>query len=186
MKIVLGSASPRRAELLEKMGYSFEIRVADTDENFPESLASKEVAAFISKQKASALLPSLQSDELLICADTVVIVDNQILGKPENELAAKEMLRQLSGKKHEVMTGVTVASHQNEVTFSDTTFVEFMDLSEEEIEFYIHKYQPFDKAGSYGIQEWIGMIGIRSIQGSYTNVMGLPTHALYSVLKNWI
>lgn len=185
MKIILGSASPRRAELLEQMGFTYEIRVANTDELYPETLAAEDVAGYISKQKADALLPSLQTDELLICADTVVIIDDIILGKPANKLEAKHMLQRLSGKKHIVMTGVTVASKIKSTTFSDTTFVEFAPLSESEIDFYIEQYQPFDKAGSYGIQEWIGMIGITSIQGSYTNVMGLPTRALYQVLKNW-
>jgi len=185
MKIILGSASPRRAELLGQMGRTFEIRVANTNEHFPESLAAEEVAGFISKQKATALLPSLHSNEILICADTVVIVDGNILGKPLNSWDAQQMLQRLSGKKHKVITGVTVATLFKSSTFSETTLVEFAPLSESEIHFYIERYQPFDKAGAYGIQEWMGMIGITTIQGSYTNVMGLPTQKLYQELKKW-
>lgn len=182
-KIILGSGSPRRKELLAALGYNFEVRTKDTDESYPIAMSCEEVPVYLAKQKAAALLPELQEDELLICADTVVILDNQILGKPANKDEASEMLNFLSGKTHKVITGVFIGDSKQEVIFSDTTEVTFNSLSENQINYYIENYQPFDKAGSYGIQEWIGFIGVASITGTYANVMGLPTHEIFAVLS---
>jgi septum formation protein len=182
-KIILGSGSPRRKELLAALGYNFEVRTKDTDESYPTAMSCEEVPVYLAKQKAAALLPELQEDELLICADTVVILDNQILGKPANKDEASEMLNFLSGKTHKVITGVFIGDSKQEVIFSDTTEVTFNSLSENQINYYIENYQPFDKAGSYGIQEWIGFIGVASITGTYANVMGLPTHEIFAVLS---
>jgi septum formation protein len=183
-KIILGSGSPRRKELLAALGYNFEVRTKDTDESYPISMSCKEVPTFLAKQKAIALLPHLQEDELLICADTVVILDNQILGKPANKEEASKMLNLLSGKTHNVITGVFIGDSKQEEVFSETTEVTFNTLNENQINYYIENYQPFDKAGSYGIQEWIGFIGVASITGTYANVMGLPTHKLFAILSN--
>lgn len=178
-KIILGSGSPRRKELLAALGYIFEVRTKNTDENYPTAMSCEEVPVYLAKQKAAALLPELQEDELLICADTVVILDNQILGKPSNKKEASDMLNQLSGQTHNVITGVFIGDTCQEVVFSDITEVTFNTLTEDQINYYIENYQPFDKAGSYGIQEWIGFIGVASITGTYANVMGLPTQKVF-------
>ncbi len=183
-KIILGSGSPRRKELLAALGYSFEVRTKDTDESYPTTMSCEEVPTFLAKQKAAALLSELNEDELLICADTVVILNNQILGKPANKEEATKMLNLLSGKTHKVITGVFLSDSKQEEIFSETTEVTFNTLTENQINYYIDNYQPFDKAGSYGIQEWIGFIGVASITGTYANVMGLPTHKIFAVLSN--
>ena len=185
-KIVLGSKSPRRQELLEGIGIDFTIRTKDTDESYPSDLNPLDIPVYIAQNKANALIEELASDEIIICADTVVIVDNIILGKPNNEKEAIEMLQLLSGKTHSVTTGVVIASSEKTTSFNSTTEVTFKDLSEEEINYYIENYKPFDKAGSYGIQEWIGFIGVTSIKGSYFNVVGLPIHEVYNELNNFI
>lgn len=184
MKLILGSKSPRRQQLLHEMGYSFEVRAKDTDESYPDHLLPHEIAIHISVQKANALKEEMKQDEVLITADTIVCVDNLILGKPENEKEAISMLRKLSGKSHSVITAVSIAS-QSEIS-SDycETIVYVKDLSREEIIGYIKNYQPFDKAGAYGIQEWFGAIAVEKITGSYNNVVGLPTHLVYRMLKN--
>lgn len=181
-KIILGSGSPRRKELLANLGFTFEVRTKDTDESYPSKMTCEEVPTFLAKQKANALLPELSNDELLICADTVVILDNQILGKPANKEEAIAMLNSLSGNKHDVITGVFIGNSKKQLVFSEKTAVTFNKLSQTDINHYIDNYQPFDKAGSYGIQEWIGAIGITKIIGSYANVMGLPTHKVYELL----
>lgn len=181
-KIILGSGSPRRKELLANLGFTFEVRTKDTDESYPSKMTCEEVPTFLAKQKANALLPELSSNELLICADTVVILDNQILGKPANKEEAIAMLNSLSGNKHDVITGVFIGNSKKQLVFSEKTAVTFNKLSQTDINHYIDNYQPFDKAGSYGIQEWIGAIGITKIIGSYANVMGLPTHKVYELL----
>lgn len=181
-KIILGSGSPRRKELLANLGFTFEVRTKDTDESYPSKMTCEEVPTFLAKQKANALLPELSSNELLICADTVVILDNQILGKPANKEEAITMLNSLSGNKHDVITGVFIGNSKKQLVFSEKTAVTFNKLSQTDIIHYIDNYQPFDKAGSYGIQEWIGAIGITKIIGSYANVMGLPTHKVYELL----
>jgi septum formation protein len=184
-KIILGSKSPRRKELLEGLGYTFEIRTKDTDESYPSTIPSLEVAKFIALQKASALISDLKSDEIVLCADTVVIVDDQILGKPHTSDEAIQMLDQLSGKTHFVNTGVVIASTTKKVQFDVTTKVCFKSLSTAEIEYYVENYKPYDKAGSYGIQEWIGYIGVSSIEGSYFNVVGLPTFEVNQALLDF-
>lgn len=184
-KLILGSKSPRRQELLRGLNYDFEIRTKETDEAYPENLSAETVPEYLSNKKAQALIPDLETDELLITSDTLVIVNNEILGKPKDIVEAKEMLLKLSGKNHKVVTGVTLASSEKKHSFSVATTVFFKKLENSEIEFYIKKYKPFDKAGSYGIQEWIGYIGIEKIEGSYFNVMGLPVFELWEELKRF-
>ena len=184
-KIILGSKSPRRKELLAGLGISFTIKTKDTDESYPENLSPIDVPVYIARKKSDALRDELKNDEVIICADTVVIIDNTILGKPRNEEEAKKMLQLLSGKTHFVTTGVVIASNSNTKSFHSTTEVTFKDLSEVEIDYYIKNYKPYDKAGSYGIQEWIGFIGVTSIKGSYFNVVGLPIQELYENLLNF-
>lgn len=182
-QLVLGSKSPRRQELLKGMGFDFELRTKETAEDYPSDLPCDEVAGYLANIKADALLPTLSSHELLVTSDTVVIIDNQVLGKPNNSEEALHMLAQLSGKTHRVITGVHLATLQLRATFSVTTEVSFYPMDVKEMQHYISNYQPFDKAGSYGIQEWIGFIGIEKMNGSYYNVMGLPTAELWQKLK---
>ncbi len=182
-KILLASQSPRRQELLKGLDIDFEIVKIEADESFPEHLVREEITEFISKTKSESFRP-LDSDEILITADTLVWLENEILGKPKNQEEAIEMLSLLSDSTHEVFTSVTVKSIRNIITFSDTTQVTFSAISEDEINYYIENYKPFDKAGAYGIQEWIGFAKISRIQGCYYNVMGLPLHKLYSVLES--
>lgn len=181
-RLILGSKSPRRQELLKSLGFDFEVRVNPVDESFPADLPVNDLAEFIAKKKAEAF-DSLAEDELVITSDTVVVCDGKPLAKPANTDEAKAMLQLLSGKTHQVITGVCLKSNSKVVSFSETTQVHFDDLSEEAIDYYIQKYQPFDKAGAYGIQEWIGMIGIKGIEGDYYNVMGLPMYRVYKELK---
>ena len=185
MKLILGSKSPRRKELLAGLGFDFEVRTKETDESFPAEMQPNDVALYIASKKAVELVSELTEEELLICADTVVIIDSTILGKPESREEAIGMLRALSGKTHSVITGVVLVSLKKEVRLSVATSVVFNSLGLEEIENYIDTYQPFDKAGSYGIQEWIGYAAIERIEGSYTNVVGLPTHEVYQALKQF-
>ena len=183
-RLILASNSPRRKELLAGLGYPFEVRVlSGIDESYPATLPVGEVARFIAKKKADAYRQIISSEELVITADTVVIVGNEILGKPRDEADAVRMLRLLSGKTHQVMTGVCLLTTAQTHCFDVTTDVTFKMLTDEEIRFYVTQYKPFDKAGAYGIQEWIGYIGVTSLQGSYYNVMGLPVQRIYSELK---
>lgn len=182
-RIILGSKSPRRKELLAALNISFTQKTKDTDESFSKDLPVEDVAAFLAQKKAEALASELQVNELLICSDTTVVLDGLILNKAANAEEAKRMLEALSGKKHEVITGVCLKSLEKEQVFSVSTLVYFKNLSEKEIDFYINEYQPFDKAGAYGIQEWIGMIGVEKIEGDFYNVMGLPLEKLYEALK---
>jgi septum formation protein len=183
--IILGSGSPRRKELLTQLGYSFQVRKANTDEIAPSHYNGSETAVFLAIQKADALKPTLQQDELLITADTEVWKDNIRFGKPDSIESAKEMLRSLSGESHDVITGICVCDQKKTISLSVTTKVFFKTLSEEEIDHYTQVYQPLDKAGAYGIQEWIGLIGIEKIEGSYFNVVGLPVFELSEILMNW-
>lgn len=184
--ILLASNSPRRKELLAGLDIAFEVRVIPgIDESYPESLSPGETPLYIAAKKAEAYLPSMNNDTLLITADTIVWADNKILGKPENKAHAVEILRILSGKTHEVITGVCIITNEKQVSFSVSSFVTFATLTDDEIVYYIEKYRPFDKAGAYGIQEWIGYIGIESITGSFYNVMGLPVQRLYKELKHF-
>ena len=184
--IVLGSKSPRRKELLSGLGIQFEIRTLDTNEDYPDSLNNREVPRFLAKLKADALLDSLKSNEILITSDTIVLLENEILGKPTDANQAFEMLRKLSGKFHEVITGVHLLSKEKSKSFQVVTNVYFKELSDSQINYYIGNYKPFDKAGGYGIQEWIGYVGISKIEGSYFNVVGLPVAELYDELKLFI
>lgn len=187
MRIILGSASPRRKELLGAMGYEFEVLTADIDESYPEELEKEAIAIYIAEQKAKALLPYLNTKTaLLICADTIVCLENEVLGKPISPDDAKLMLRKLSGKTHEVFTGVVIQNQEQKNSFFDRTAVTFKILSDSEIDYYVDHFKPFDKAGSYGIQDWVGMVGVEKIEGSYTNVMGLPTSKLYEEMAIFI
>ncbi len=184
-QLVLGSKSPRRQELLEGMGFDFDVRTKDTDERFPDSLSPKEVPLYLAALKANALIDELKQGEVLITSDTIVLLDNEILGKPTSPANAKEMLRKLASNNHEVITGVHLKSLEKSHSFSVSTKVFFKPLTEEMIDFYIENYNPFDKAGSYGIQEWIGFVGIDRIEGSYFNVVGLPVAELWDALNNF-
>jgi septum formation protein len=180
----LASNSPRRKELLAGLGMPFEVKVLkDIDESYPEDLPVSEVALYIAGKKADAYRDTLADDELVITADTVVIVGDEILGKPVDEADAARMLRLLSGRTHQVTTGVCMLTTTQERRFAVTTNVTFKELSDEEIHYYISHYKPFDKAGAYGIQEWIGYIGVTGLQGSYYNVMGLPVQRIYETLR---
>jgi septum formation protein len=184
-KLVLASKSPRRNELLKGLGVEFTVRTKDTDESFPSDMDPFEVAGFLSKKKADAFFPELEKDEILITADTVVILDGKILNKPADKKEAFEMIASLSGKVHHVVTGITIGSGSNHVTLQDAVIVHFKDLTTDEINYYIDKFQPFDKAGAYGIQEWIGYVAVDRIQGSFYTVMGLPVHLVYRELKTF-
>lgn len=178
LKIILASASPRRKELLAGLDLDFEVKVIKgVSESYPENLRAEEVPQYISREKAAAY--QVADDELLLTADTVVIVDNTILGKPRDADDARRMLRLISGRTHQVVTGVTLTTAKAQKTFAVTTDVAFRKLADDEIDYYIAHYRPFDKAGAYGIQEWIGYIGVTSIHGSYYNVMGLPVQRIY-------
>ncbi len=183
MEIILGSGSPRRKELLKQLGFEFSVMISDIDESFDSLMPAADVAPFLAKLKSNALKESIGADQLLICCDTVVIESNKILGKPQDVSEASRTLIQLSGKKHKVMSAVCLVYNNQVIEFNDTTEIEFKVFSTEEIDYYIKAYEPYDKAGSYGIQEWIGHIGAIKIEGSYTNVMGLPTHKLYQEIK---
>ena len=182
-KLILASNSPRRKELLAGLGVPFEVRVLqDIDEHYPESLPVNEVARYIAKEKADAYRRIVAPDELIITADTVVIVGDEILGKPVDEADAVRMLKLLSGRTHQVTTGVCLLTAEKERCFDVTTDVTFKTLTDEEIHYYVNRYRPFDKAGAYGIQEWIGYIGVTGLNGSYYNVMGLPVQRIYQEL----
>lgn len=181
--LILGSQSPRRKKLLAGLDLPFDIRVIETEENFPAEMPVEEVAVYLAKIKGEAHLSQLAQNELVLTSDTVVISDNQILGKPKSREEALKMLTLLSGKAHEVVTGVHLLTLEKSISFSDTTKVFFKKMDAEEIVYYVDKYKPFDKAGSYGIQEWIGYALIEKIEGSYFNVMGLPVARLYDELK---
>ena len=186
MNIVLASNSPRRRELLAGLGIEFEVRVLpDIDESYPADLPVMQIAEYIAHEKASAYLLTMKDNDLVITADTVVIIGNEVLGKPKDEEDAKRMLRLISGKTHQVVTGVCLTTTKQQRHFSVSTDVTFKDLPENEKNYYITKYKPFDKAGAYGIQEWIGYVGVTSLNGSYFNVMGLPVQKLWEELKRY-
>ena len=184
--IILASNSPRRKELLAGLDLEFEVRVLqDIDESYPNYLPTQKLAEFISKKKADAYLTTIADNELVITADTVVILGNEVMGKPHDEADAKRMLGELSGQTHQVATGVTLSTKERQISFSVVTDVTFKPLSADEINYYVQTYHPMDKAGSYGIQEWIGYIGVTALKGSYFNVMGLPVQRIYEALKNF-
>lgn len=181
MKIILASNSPRRNELLGGLGVDFEVKVMKcVDEAYPDTLPAKDVAEYISREKASVY--DVADDELVITADTVVIVGDDILGKPKDADDAHRMLREISGRTHQVVTGVCLTTAKEQRSFSVVTDVTFKQLSDEEIDFYIRNHRPYDKAGAYGIQEWIGYIGVTGLNGSYYNVMGFPVQRVYEEL----
>lgn len=183
-RLLLASASPRRRQLLSAIWPDVEIvTLHNVNENYPVNLPPERVASFLSRKKAESYLSELQPDDILITADTVVVNRNMVVGKPSSPAEATRMLAQLSGHTHKVITGVTIAAGKRMETFDVTTEVDFDELTADEIGFYIDEFKPFDKAGSYGIQEWIGYIGIKAIRGDFYNVMGLPVNALYSRLK---
>lgn len=184
LPIILASKSPRRQELLTAMNLKFDVVLKEVDESFPDSLLPAEIAVYISEKKASAFNEEVK-DTIVITADTIVAYQGEILGKPEDELHATEMLRKLSGTNHQVYTGVSLSMNGHMHSFYDVTEVFFNVLSEEQISFYIKNYKPFDKAGSYGIQDWLGYVAVEKIIGSYTNVMGLPTEKLYKALSGF-
>ncbi|MCY0969011.1 Maf family protein [Chryseobacterium wangxinyae] len=182
MKILLASQSPRRKELLSSLGFDFEVVKIDCEEILPKNIEIENSAAYLSELKADAFR-KLESDEVLITADTIVAIDEHILGKPKDEADAKNMLQKLSGKTHQVFTGITIKTLDKTVTETDVADVEFDEISENEIDFYLKNYKPFDKAGSYGIQEWLGMAKIKKLNGSFYTIMGLPTHLVYKILN---
>jgi septum formation protein len=185
-RIILASRSPRRQQLLGQMGIKFEVVQHEFDETYPSELKGEGIARFISKNKSDSLRGELNKDEICITADTIVWCDNAVLGKPRDPGEAFSMLVKISGKTHEVITAVTIVSKEKEVTFADSTKVTFEKLSKEEIEFYVGHFKPYDKAGAYGIQEWIGIIACSRIEGSFFNVVGLPVQKLYIELKKFI
>ena len=185
-KIILASNSPRRKELLAGIDVDFEVRIiADIDESYPEDLPTREIAEHIALKKAAAYRQTMGADELVITADTVVILGDEVMGKPKDEADACRMLRELSGQTHQVITGVALSTRLQQRHFSVETDVTFKELTDEEINYYVKAYRPFDKAGAYGIQEWIGHIGVTALHGSYFNVMGLPVQRIYEALRNF-
>ena len=185
MKIILASASPRRKELLAGLDIEFEVRLLPgIDESYPANLPTGKIAEYIACEKAAAYNGEIGDDEVLLTADTIVVVDDKVLGKPVDADDARRMLSMISGKTHQVITGVCLSTREKTHSFSVETDVTFKILENDEIDYYIENYKPFDKAGAYGIQEWIGYIGVESIKGSYFNVMGLPVQRIYKELKN--
>jgi septum formation protein len=183
--LILASGSPRRQLFLKELDLDFEIRLKDIDEHYPSHLNGTEITDYLAKLKATPFLEELKENDLLITSDTIVWLNNKALGKPKNTADAKQMLHQLSGKKHEVISSFCITSKKNQIVKNEITQVYFSELTAEEIDYYVEKYQPFDKAGSYGIQEWIGYIGIDKIEGSFFNVMGFPIKLFYNELKNF-
>jgi len=184
--IVLASKSPRRKQLLKEAGFTFRVQALDVDESFPDTLPKQEVAAYIAEKKARASKHFLQPGEVMITADSVVILQNTIYEKPQDRADAIRILQALSGNKHQVITGVCLLNQEKHQTFSGVSEVSLEPLSQAEIEYYINTYQPFDKAGSYAIQEWIGHCKISRIEGLYTNIMGLPVELVYQHLQHFL
>ena len=184
--IILASNSPRRKELLAGLDIPFDVRVIDgIDESYPDDLATHGIAQYISQKKAAAYRLSMASDELVITADTIVVLGTHVMGKPHDAAEAQAMLRELSGRTHQVITGVTLTTTDRQTSFSVITDVTFKAFTDDEIDYYVSNYCPFDKAGAYGIQEWIGHIGVTALNGSYFNVMGLPVQRIYEALKTF-
>ncbi|MCU0461170.1 MAG: Maf family nucleotide pyrophosphatase [Bacteroidales bacterium] len=185
-RIILASRSPRRQQLLRELGLKFDVVVRDFNETYPDSLRAEEIAEYLSSIKAENFRGEISDNEIVITADTIVWCNGRVLGKPENHNDARNMIRQLSGVTHEVITGVTLFSLKKKNTFSESTKVTFEKLTNSEIDFYIEHYKPYDKAGAYGIQEWIGVAACSRIEGSYFNVVGLPVQKLYRELKEFL
>lgn len=184
-EIILASGSPRRQNFFKELGIPFTIDVRPVNEIYPEYLPPKEIAEYLAKLKADSFKKDLSERQILITGDTIVF-NGEILGKPASAVEAKKMIRSLSGKAHQVITAVCLTGKHHQKVFSDVTKVHFRELSDTEIDFYVEQYKPFDKAGAYAIQEWIGLVGIEKIEGSYFNVVGLPTHLLYREILNFI
>ncbi|HEY2720537.1 MAG TPA: Maf family protein [Chitinophagaceae bacterium] len=184
-KIILASQSPRRKQLLEWAEISFEIVVKETDETFPSGLKADQVAIHIARQKALAVTPFVDNDLIILAADTIVVLAERIIGKPKDRNEALQILSDLSGNEHLVITGVVIRAGEKEISFADSTRVCFHALTKEQIEFYVDKYRPYDKAGAYAIQEWIGVVGIKSVTGDFYNVMGLPVSRVVQALKTF-
>jgi septum formation protein len=185
-KIILASRSPRRQQLLQELGLKFEVVTREYSETFPDGLNGDEIARYVANNKAASFINEISYNEIVITADTIVWCNNRVLGKPAGRDDAACILKEISGNTHEVITGVSLLSSSKQITFSDSTKVTFDYLSEEEIYYYIDSYKPYDKAGAYGIQEWIGIIACSHIDGSYFNVVGLPVQMLYKELKRFI
>lgn len=183
-KLILASQSPRRQSLIKELGFPVEVRTKEVEEIYPDSLKAENVPEYLAKLKAQPLIPTIEADEILVTSDTIVVLDRQVIGKPKDREDSIKMLQNLSGRTHTVITGVNLYSLEKECSFSSHTDVYFSELTNEEIEHYVDTFSPFDKAGSYGIQEWIGYIGVQKIDGCYYNVMGLPLHDLFKALKN--
>ena len=185
---ILASQSPRRKQLLQWAEIPFDVMVSDTDELYPDGLKTSEVAVYIARNKALAVQNILNdkkdNGKIIIAADTIVVLNNEVIGKPKDREDAITILKKLSGQKHEVITGVVILSAAKEIAFADTTEVEFHELTDEQVTFYVDKYKPYDKAGAYAIQEWIGVIGIKSVKGDFYNVMGLPVSRVVKELAN--
>ena len=182
-KVILASGSPRRRELMAGLGVNYEVRILpDVDESYPDTLQGEEIPLNIAKEKADAYIPMMQPDELIITADTIVWLDGKVLGKPRDREDALQMLRTMSGRTHKVFTGVCITTTDWQRSFTAQTEVRFATLSEDEIIYYVDNFKPMDKAGAYGVQEWIGFIGVENISGSYYNIMGLPVQKLYREL----
>ena len=182
---ILASQSPRRKQLLEWAEIDFEIVVHPTDESYPSGLQPAEVAVYIAQQKAQAVAEIAGKGKVIIAADTIVVLDGEIIGKPKSREDGLSILAKLSGKQHQVITGVSIRQGEKELCFADITYVDFHPLTQVQIEFYFDKYQPFDKAGAYAIQEWIGVVGIRKISGDFYNVMGLPVSRVVQALQEF-
>ena len=185
-RIILASRSPRRQQLLRDLGLTFDVVIREYDENYPENLSGEEIALFLAREKAKCFEKEISDNEIVITADTIVWCKNKVFGKPADHDEARRMIMELSGNTHEVITGITLLSSGREKTFSDTTRVTFETLTGEEIDYYIDEFKPYDKAGAYGIQEWIGIAACSHIEGSYFNVVGLPVQKLYKELKDFI
>lgn len=184
-KLILASASPRRKTLLEGLDIPFDIRVRECDENYPTDIHLKDVARYLAQKKSDVYATDLKENEIIICCDTTVLHKDELLNKPTDAEDAKQMLRKLSADQHEVITGVCIRSNKRNICFDAVSKVWFKQLERDEIEYYIDKYKPYDKAGSYGIQEWLGYIAIEKIEGSYYNIMGMPVHKIYEELKRF-
>lgn len=181
--LILGSASPRRRDLLSALGYDFTILIKDTDESFDPRMLSTDVPRYLAEKKAAAILPFIDQHSVVLCSDTVVILDQDILGKPGNAEEAADMLERLSGRSHKVVTGICLESQFAKFSLTDETIVHFKEIPSEAISFYVEQFKPFDKAGSYGIQEWIGHHFVERIEGSFSTVMGLPTHCIAPLIE---
>ena len=184
-EIVLGSQSPRRNELLTGLNLNFTVEIIDVEENYPKSIVGVDIPMYLAEKKAKAYISKMKDNTLLITADTIVWHEGKVLGKPVDENDARKMLQTLSGKTHQVITGVCISTVKHKKIFHVISEVRFSRLSPMEIDYYLENYQPYDKAGSYGVQEWIGYVGVEHINGSYFNVMGLPVQRLYNELKRW-